>query len=129
MSHAHYKTDYRTTGTLVSDQTIRNRLHEDQQHSRRPVTCTKLTGTHRANRLRFARQHLEWGMEEWRNVLFTDECKVKFSSDDRRTRVWRISGERFSDPCIHERDRYGGPNVMVWGGISLHGKTDLVFLE
>lgn len=58
-----------TTGTIVSDQTIRNRLHEDQQRSRRPVTRTKLTGTHRANRLRFARQHLEWGMGEWRKVL------------------------------------------------------------
>lgn len=119
----------RATGTIISDQTIRNRLHEDEQHSRRPVLRTKLTGRHRANRLRFARQHAEWGTEEWCKVLFTDECKVKFFSDDKRVRVWRRKGERFSDPCIHERDRYGGPNVMVWGGISLRGKTDLVFLN
>ncbi|CAH2104469.1 unnamed protein product [Euphydryas editha] len=68
-------------------------------------------------------------MEEWRKVLYTDECKLKFSSDDRRMQVWRKSRERFSDPCIHERDKYGGPNVMVWLGISLQGKTELIFLN
>lgn len=43
--------------------------------------------------------------------------------------MWRREGERFSEPCIRERDRLGGPNVMVWAGISLLGKTELVILE
>lgn len=117
------------TGTHVSDQTIRNRLHEDQQFSRRRVVRIPLTSTHRANRLLFARQHLSWDMQDWSKVLFTDECKVKFFSDDRRIRVWRREGERFSDACIHESDRFGGPSVMVWGGISISGRTELVILN
>lgn len=117
------------TGTSVSDQTIRNRLHEDQQFSRRRVVRVPLTSAHRANRLMFARQHLAWDMRDWSTVLFTDECKVKFFSDDRRIRVWRREGERFSDACIHESDRFGGPNVMVWGGISVSGRTELVILN
>jgi hypothetical protein len=88
-----------------------------------------LTSAHRANRQAFARQHLEWNISDWSTVLFTDESKVKFFSDDRRTRVWRREGERFSDACIHESDRFGGPNVMVWGGISLSGRTELVILN
>lgn len=118
-----------STGTRVSDQTIRNRLHEDGQRSRARVIQLKLTRAHRAARLRFAREHADWTMDNWRNVLFTDESKVKFFSDDRRVRVWRREGERFSEPCIHGTDRFGGPNVMVWAGISLLGKTELVILE
>lgn len=118
-----------TTGTRVSDQTIRNRLHEDQQASRRRVVRIPLTRNHRANRLRFSRQHLDWDINQWGMVLFTDECKVKFFNDDRRIRVWRRRGERFSEACIHEVDRFGGPNVMIWGGISLHGKTELAILN
>lgn len=117
------------TGTRVSDQTIRNRLHEDGQRSRMRAVRIKLTRAHRAARLRFAREYLNWTMDNWRTVLFTDESKVKFLSDDRRVRVWRRQGERFNDPCVHETDRFGGPSVMVWGGISLMGKTELVILN
>lgn len=117
------------TGTRVSDQTIRNRLHEDGQRSRIRVVRIKLTRAHRAARLRFAREYLDWTMDNWRTVLFTDESKVKFLSDDRRVRVWRRQSERFTDPCVHETDRFGGPSVMVWGGISLMGKTELVILN
>lgn len=117
------------TGTRVALQTLRNRLHEDQQFSRRRVVRIPLTSTHRASRLAFARQHLEWDVNDWSSILFTDECKVKFCSDDRRIRVWRRKGERFSDACIHESNRFGGPSVMVWGGISLTGKTELVILS
>lgn len=118
-----------STGTRVSDQTIRNRLHEDGQRSRMRVIRLKLTRAHRAARLRFAREHLNWTMDNWRTVLFSDECKVKFFSDDRRVRVWRREGERFTEPCMHGTDRFGGPSVMVWGGISLLGKTELVILN
>uniref|UniRef100_A0A2A4J5V2 Tc1-like transposase DDE domain-containing protein n=1 Tax=Heliothis virescens TaxID=7102 RepID=A0A2A4J5V2_HELVI len=119
----------RSTGTRVSDQTIRNRLHEDGQRFRVRAVRLKLTRAHRAASLRFAREHLIWTMENWSTVLFTDECKVKFYSDDKRIRVWRKPGERFTEPCIHGTDRFGGPSVMVWGGISLMGRTELVILE
>lgn len=118
-----------STGTRVSDQTIRNRLHENGQRSRVRAIRLKLTRAHRAARLRYARDHLEWTMDNWKNVLFTDECKVKFFSDDRRVRVWGREGERFSESCIHGTDRFGGPSVMIWGGISLYGKTELVILN
>lgn len=33
------------------------------------------------------------------------------------------------DVCINETDRFGGPSVMVWAGIGLMGKTELVILN
>ena len=37
--------------------------------------------------------------------------------------------ERFRDSCILEHDRFGGPSVLVWGGISYDGSTDLYIIQ
>jgi hypothetical protein len=34
-----------------------------------------------------------------------------------------------NDVCIIQRDRYGGGCVMVWAGVSLHIKTDLIIIR
>ena len=41
----------------------------------------------------------------------------------------RRPGERFRKKCVLRHDRYGGGSVMVWGGITAHGRTDLVFMN
>lgn len=51
-------------------------------------------------------------------VLFSDESRFCVSTNDRRQRVWRARGERFAECAIVEHDRFGGPSVMVWAGIS-----------
>jgi hypothetical protein len=40
-------------------------------------------------------------------------------------RIYRRRRERFADGCVKETDRFGGGGVMVWGGISHVGKTNL----
>lgn len=39
--------------------------------------------------------------------------------------MYRRRGERFSDACVQETDRFGGGSVMVWGGISHTERTEL----
>ncbi|MBN3291941.1 TCB2 transposase, partial [Polypterus senegalus] len=108
----------RATGVNVSTQTIRNRLHEDGLRARRPVVGPVLTAQHRGARLAFAQEH-------WRPVLFTDESRFTLSSCDRRERVWRRQGERYAACNVVQHDRFGGGSVMVWGGISMEGRTDI----
>lgn len=60
-------------------------------------------------------------------MLFALECKVNLFSDARLVRVWKRSGDRFSD-AIHKHDRFSGSSNMVWYGISLQGKMMLIFL-
>ncbi|KAL0194495.1 hypothetical protein M9458_008067, partial [Cirrhinus mrigala] len=43
----------------------------------------------------------------------------------RRDRVWRRRGERSAACNILQHDRFGSGSVMVWGGISLEGRTAL----
>ena len=113
------------TGVHVSDQTVRNRLHEGGMRARRPLVGPVLTAQHRAARLAFAREHQNWQVRHWRPVLFTDESRFTLSTCDRRERVWRRRGERYAACNIIQHDRFGGGSVMVWGGISLEGRTDL----
>uniref|UniRef100_A0A8P4K6T7 Uncharacterized protein n=1 Tax=Dicentrarchus labrax TaxID=13489 RepID=A0A8P4K6T7_DICLA len=47
---------------------------------------------------------------------------------DREVKVWRRCGERHADCCTDRITSFGGGSVMVWGGISLTGKTRLVII-
>ena len=62
-------------------------------------------------------------------MLFTDESRFCVDHADGRVRVWRRRGERYSEACTRQQDRWGGPHVMVWGWICPGGRTRLVFLE
>ena len=115
----------RATAVHLSDQTVRNRLHELGMRARRPARCPILTVEHRTARLNFAREHQNWQLRHWMPVLFTDESRFSVSTNDRRARVWRRQGERYADCNIVEVDPYGGGSVMVWAGVSLDGRTDL----
>ena len=48
---------------------------------------------------------------------------------DRRRHVWRRRGERYANCAIVEHDRYGGGSLMVWGGISVRSRTELLVLN
>lgn len=112
--------------TSVSASTVRRRLREQNIRPYRAATAPKLTAAHRRDRLQFARDHLNWTLQQWRTVLFSDETRVSLFCNDRRRRVYRRSGERFQQACIEETVSYGGGSCMFWGGISTDGRTELV---
>uniref|UniRef100_A0A8C4SSF1 Transposase n=1 Tax=Erpetoichthys calabaricus TaxID=27687 RepID=A0A8C4SSF1_ERPCA len=117
------------TGVNVSDQTIRNRLHEGGLRAQRHVVGPVLTAEHRGARLAFAIEYQNWQVRHWRPVLFTDESRFTLSTCDRRERVWRSRGESYAACNIVQHDWFGGGSVMVWGGISMEGRTDLYRLD
>lgn len=115
-----------TRRRTVSVSTVRRRLKEKKITPRRAATGPKLTAAHRQARLQFAREHVDWTLDQWRAVLFSDETRVSLFCNDRRRRVYRRQGERFAQACIQETVEYGGGSCMFWGGMSVAGKTDLV---
>ena len=101
----------------IHPKTVRNRLREFGLRARRPYIGFPLTRPRRARRMAWLAAHgpRQFPMRQWRQIFYTDESWfTPFSPDGRRR------GERFADACVHERDRFGGGSVMVWGGIS-HG--------
>ncbi|CAH3931880.1 unnamed protein product [Pieris brassicae] len=118
-----------TRGVAISSWTVRRRLKAATLTSKIPATGLKLTAAHRAARLRFAREYVDWTEDQWRSVLFSDESRVCLHGSDRRRRVYRRPGERYAQCCIAETVAYGGGSCMVWAGISMDAKTELVFIE
>lgn len=113
----------------VSADTVRRRLHEANLRSRRPVRVVNLSRGNREARYSWAQQHVGWSNDDWANVLFSDESRFGIYPDSRRTRVWREPGNRARLNNLQPTHSYQGGTIMVWGGISLGGRTDLVFLE
>ncbi|KAI4889174.1 hypothetical protein NFI96_009756 [Prochilodus magdalenae] len=74
-------------------------------------------------------EHQSWQLRHRRLVLFTDESRFYLSTCDRRDRLWRRRGECYAVCNIIQHDWFGGGSVMVWGGISLEGRTDLYRLD
>ncbi|GFX19008.1 transposable element Tcb2 transposase [Trichonephila clavipes] len=112
----------RPRGTTPADD---RRLHGGGLFERRPVRCVPLTPAHRRRRSLWCREHRNWRDNEWGRVLFTDESRFSLSSDSHRILIWRERGSRNHPSNIIERDRYGGRDVLVWGGIMLGSRTDL----
>lgn len=113
----------------VTAQTIRNRLHENTLHSRRPIRVPVLSRGNRTTRLRWAEEHQNWQEQDWAHILFTDESRFGLRPDSRRIRVWRRPGNASRLETIHEVDRYQGGTLMIWAGVSLGFRTDLVLVE
>lgn len=76
-------------------------------------------------RLAFARAHVDWPLEKWHQVLWTDETKVEFFGCKRRVFVRRRVGERFKSFCLVPTMKHGGGSLMVWAAISAHGVAPL----
>ncbi|GFX43339.1 transposable element Tcb2 transposase [Trichonephila clavipes] len=54
-----------------------------------------------------------------------DESRFSLECDTRRVLVWRDRGTRNKPAFVRERSQYRRAGWMVWGGISIGGRTDL----
>ncbi|GFW60094.1 transposable element Tcb2 transposase [Trichonephila clavipes] len=97
--------------------------------TRRPERCLPLKVDHRRHRLQWCREDKSWTTDQWSRVLFTDESRFNTRSDSQRVLIWREIGTGFYISNIKERHHYGGPGVLVWGGIMLKGVTELYIFD
>lgn len=118
-----------THGVQISTQTIRNRLREYDLRPRVAARGPALTPAHRRARLDFAREHIHWEEADWERVLFTDESRFCLYHCDRRSLVYRRPHERYARCNFLNTTGFGGGSIMVWGGISLTARTDLVVVD
>ena len=95
------------------------------------VACRKplLRKANIQKRLRFAKEHVNWTLEDWKKVLFTDESKFDLFGTNRRIYVRRRKNERYLNTCLSHTVKHGGGSIMVWGAISFNGVGPLKWIE
>lgn len=93
--------------------TTYRRMHAASIGCFRPLVRIPLTQEHRRLRLNWSRVHINWDVDIWRNVIFTDESRFVLDFADGRVRVHRRLTERFLDRYIVQHQRQGGSSLMV----------------
>jgi transposase len=99
----------------VSNRTIKRRLHDAGFKKWRAKKRPALTADHARKRLKWARAHVDWDVDKWRTILWSDECWIERCN---RTNTWifRAPTEKWHKDCIDEVPN--GPEkakVMIWG--------------
>lgn len=80
-------------------------------------------------RLSFAKKYISRDIEQWKNVIFSDECKINRILSDGRSWCWKRQGESLKSRHVKQTVKFGGGSVMVWGCITAHGVGPLYRIE
>ena len=66
----------------ISSRTVRHKLREHNIRPRRNAIRPMLLPRHRAARLTWCRRYLRFRIQDWANILFTDESRFHLDSSD-----------------------------------------------
>lgn len=106
-------------GVEITSRTARNILIRAGFPARRPAKKPLISAKNRKARVAFAREHLNWSVDQWSRVLWSDETKINMFGSDGIKFVRRPAGKRFDHRFTMPTVKHGGGNVMVWGKFSL----------
>ncbi len=90
--------------------------------------CTT-SAKNRKRRLQFIQAHQNWTIEDWKNVVWSDESRFLLRHSDGRVRIWRKEHESMDPFCLVSTVQPGGGGVMVWGIFSWHTLGPLVPIQ
>jgi hypothetical protein len=111
----------------VYPQTVCNALKRNAFHSVVKAKWPLLKKKHRQDQLKWAQAHLNWTVEDWKRVLWTDKTKINCIGSDGKSYTWKKKGEPLSDRTTTPTVKHGGGNnLMVWGCMGWNGPGMLI---
>ncbi|GFU31772.1 transposable element Tc1 transposase [Trichonephila clavipes] len=116
-------------GVAIVPQTISRHLAEANLKSKRPFRALSLTPEHRQLRLQWCQARSMWNVTDWQKVMFNDESRFVFGTDDNHVRVWRRPGERYNSPHTVLRHSARTAVLMVWGAIAYDSRSTLIVMR
>lgn len=99
----------------VTPRSVRYRLVSMGLHGQ--IACKRplLTAAHKARRLQWARERVNWTVAQWRQVIFSDEVPLHLVQTTARRYIRCRRGGRSTSPIYQPRLHSGGGSIMVWG--------------
>jgi transposase len=105
----------------VSARSAHRILRQADMKKLKPSWKPGLTQEMREARLQFALRHKDWKLEDWKNVIWTDETSIVLGHRRGGNRVWRAPDERFHKTCVRVRWKKCS-EFMFWGCFSYDWK-------
>jgi len=113
--------DLSRQGIDVSASTVRRILRSAGYRKTKPTRKPGLTKKMREERYQWCLEHENWTLEDWKNVIWSDETSVVLGHRRGSYRIWRKSDEAFVRSCIRERWK-GYSEFMFWACFSYDKK-------
>ena len=117
MSAVDINKDLAAVGIRMSNWTVRRRLIEAGLRARIPRKKPFLNEVQRQKRLKWAKEHAEWTVEEWKNIIWSDETRISIFGSDGVRYVRRRPGEDCLPACTTATMKHP-LSIMVWGCMS-----------
>lgn len=111
----------RNNGVNISSRTIRRRLRKVGLRARVKCKKPRLSTAHTKHRLEWAKERVNWGENEWKKVLWSDEKKFKLFGSDGKEWCYKRNNEPLSLRTTRGTVKWGGGGIMVWGCFSRAG--------
>lgn len=114
----HLKSEYNIT---LSSNSVRRALRRNGLQSRVKQKKPLLKKKHRQQRLLFAKKYKNWTVDDWKQVIWSDETTINLYGSDGRSYCWKRPGEQLQPHHIKPTVKYGGGSIFVWGCITSQG--------
>lgn len=105
----------------VSAMTVWRVLRSAGLRKVKPTRKPGLTEKMRKERLEWCLARKDWTLEDWKNVIWSDETSVVLLHRRGGYRIWRRADEKLQKSCIRERWK-GSSEFMFWGCFSYDRK-------
>lgn len=113
---------------LVSDQTVGRKLHDAGLHSRIPLRVPALRrGVNRGRRLLWAREHLVWSNGQWYSFLTSLGSDFILIREDYEFGDFQVDSAGSNH--VQEVHSYDGGTIIVWAGIRMGARIDLIWIR
>lgn len=117
-------------GVQIHVKSLRNILNQEGLKAYVQRSKSDLTKDQIAARYKFAKDHLKWTVDDWKNVMFSDETMVsRIGTFGRKFYYRRPGNKRILPHQIQKTKQGGGGKIMIWGCMTFYGVGDACWLK
>jgi len=108
-------------GVDVHPNTVRNTFKDAGLKTIKRPSKPKLSIKNIRARLEFAKQYKYWTIEDWKNVIWSDETKINRFESDGQIWSWIRDGQKLQPHQVNQTVKHGGGNIKIWGCMTAYG--------
>ena len=112
---ADYNSNYQPR---ISKETFRQALLDAGVFSYPATYKPILSREHRQRRMQLCFERLDWSLDDWERVVFSDESSFQRHPNKGTVRIWRRPEEKLHASCIVPQEIGGRGKVIIWGCFS-----------
>ena len=121
-----YSALQREAGLTLHRSTMRRIIKAHGYHNWRAKERPYLTEEQAKRRFEWAQEHRNWTLDDWKKVIWSDECSVERGSGKQRVWCFRTAAQKWDKNMIEPVKTSQETKVMVWASCWYDGFSDLV---